>query len=175
MLDKIKNYSIIFLLVAVIGAFFYGKNLGESETPPPPALSVKSENEGEKAAADAQSIKAVSLKKTTSFSGNKKTGEFAKNITEDFSFQSEDSMTVSTAKYREMEELIKNSIQPTWGLALGTGRQRDLSYEFYSLGYAHSIGKNLYFIGDIGFSKINNIYEVENGRASVIKLFGGSN
>lgn len=167
MIDKLKNYAIVLLLLCVIGAYFYGK----SQVPDPPALEVKASVEAVKSDSVASSVKAVSVKKTTNLSGNKKEGTYAKSTTEDFLFESEDSVTISTAKYNEMESIIKNTVLPSWGLSLGVGKERDVPGEFYSLGYLHAIGKNLFFMGDIGIKKANAIYELENGRASVIKLF----
>lgn len=170
MLDKAKNYLIVFLLVAVIAAFLYGRHTAKNEAP---AVAITNQSEGEKKSEEKKDITNIGVIKKTAKTTDLKAGTVKEETSEELLFEQDHSVSVSTEKYKEMQQLILNPAKPRWAFGIGYGKEFEQADVKERVGEYYSPKSGLRLIGDsyllVGVG-INSKFKLVNGEVSLIIL-----
>ena len=170
MLDKAKNYLIVFLLVAVIASFFYGRHTAKSEVP---ALAVTTQSEGEKKSEEKKDITNIGVIKKTAKTTDLKAGTVKEETSGELLFEQDHSISVSSEKYKEMQQLISNPVKPRWAYGIGYGKEFEQAAIKERVGEYYSPKLGLRLIGDsylLAGVGVNNKFKLVNGEVSLIIL-----
>lgn len=135
MLDNLKNYSIIILLLAVIGAFFYGKSL-VPDPPKPQIVYVEKDSVAAKGEGEAKGVK-LKIKRP--------------GLLIDVSADSVGASGDLSLSH-ELSFMLDNG-KPEWAYLIGGMKEVGLEEYLFPIGIGHRIFDDVYLLGNIELDK----------------------